>query len=78
MKKLVILDVSYNDLHGKVIEFRKEVVFAEGNPQIEKDQVISRQSFIWIGIGIGFLLPGVIGVLFYYLVIRKRTSVMEA
>ncbi|RID51595.1 hypothetical protein BRARA_H02247 [Brassica rapa] len=77
LKKLVILDVSYNDLHGKVIEFRKEVVFAEGNPQIEKDQVISRQSFIWIGIGIGFLLPGVIRVLFYYLVIRKMTSVME-
>ncbi|KAG2257325.1 hypothetical protein Bca52824_076619 [Brassica carinata] len=77
LKKLVILDVSYNDLHGKIPKVRKEVVFAEGNTQIEKDRVISRQSFVWIGIGIGFLLAGVIGVLYYYLVIRKKSSAME-
>ncbi|KAF8083036.1 hypothetical protein N665_0795s0032 [Sinapis alba] len=77
LKKLVILDVSYNDLHGKVPEFRKEVVYAEGNPQIEKDHVISRQSFIWIGIGIGFLLAGGIGGLIYYLLIRKKSTDMQ-
>ncbi|CAH8383000.1 unnamed protein product [Eruca vesicaria subsp. sativa] len=42
-KNLRILDVSYNDLHGRVPEFRKGVVYAEGNPHIEKD-VISRKT----------------------------------
>ncbi|XP_056848377.1 receptor-like kinase TMK2 [Raphanus sativus] len=78
LKNLVILDVSYNDLHGKIPGFRKEVVFAAGNPQIETDRVISRQSFVWIGIGIGLLVAGVIGVLYYYLVIlRKKSSDSE-
>ncbi|KAG2318689.1 hypothetical protein Bca52824_011902 [Brassica carinata] len=77
LKNLSILDVSYNDLHGKVPEFRKEVVFAQGNLQIETDHAISRQAFVWIGIGIGFLLAGVIGVLYYYLVMRKRTSDLQ-
>lgn len=55
LKKLSIMDISYNNLHWKVPEFRKEVIYSEENPQIEKDRihVISRQFFI--GNVIGFL-----------------------
>ncbi|KAJ4902677.1 hypothetical protein Rs2_16628 [Raphanus sativus] len=71
------MDVSYNDMHGKIPGFRKDVVFVAGNPQIEKLHVISRLSFVWIGIGIGLLVAGVIRVLYYYVVMRKKGSDSE-
>ncbi|KAJ4877177.1 receptor-like kinase TMK2 [Raphanus sativus] len=77
LKNLTILDVFYNAMHGKIPGFRKDVVFAAGNPQIEKDHVTSRLSFVWIGIGIGLLVAGVIGVLYYYVVMRKKGSDLE-